>query len=88
MKNEVVSSEQPYKGNEDCLDGWCRVEGPLVYSDFFMNDAAKPRRVTKVKAWGGTRDGKISTDGGNGGQPLVDVDFRQWIKRYPPPPTK
>lgn len=71
-----------YQGDEKCLDGWCGV-GSTVYSNFYNSEASIPRRVIKIKAWPGTREGIVSTDGGRGGRPLVDVDFRLWIKRSP-----
>jgi hypothetical protein len=69
------------------LDGWCRV-GSTVLSDFYMQEADIPRKVTKIIVYPATRSGyppdaMVETDGGNGGRPLR-VDFRQWIRKYKP----
>ena len=75
IKNEKV------KHTMDCLGGWCQV-GSTVYSDFYVAEAAMPRRVVKIHAFNDMQ-ASVWTEKGDGMRALESVDFETWITEFP-----
>ena len=79
MSTNVPLVSESADGKLIFLQGKPLVEGSIVVSDFYNTEAEIQRRVTKVKKWPGAC-ASISTDGGDGGTPLLDVDAQEWIR--------